>query len=221
MFPCIFLSNHRLSAKCWAAAVWDDTGKSNERVEKLAPNFSCLKVPKMKFSKLGLVAFVATLAAVPCAALAADPASQNFKVVVPDSISITAPAAVSITHDQTDNPQAFPAQSWAVKGNLKGGVTVSFATASPFVHSTDSSFKRNAKLNLALNNKQGPATWTVDVNQDQTDYVGNDPVAQVTANSNGVGRANFDLTVTFVTEDFSLFAAGDYITTVTGTISAK
>ncbi len=148
--------------------------------------------------------------------------SQGFTVNVPQSLSIVAPTvAAVISHNETDAPQAFPAQVWAVKGNTRNGVNVTFSTATPFVHSTDSSFKRNAKLDLALGTVQGPATWALGTTSDVTNYVADDGIAQVTASSNGVGRANFNLTVSFITEEYGLFAAGDYVTTVTGTIAAK
>ena len=147
--------------------------------------------------------------------------SQVFKVSVPSSVSIVAPMAVSLTHNETDAPQTFPAQAWAVKGNSLNGVNVSFATTEPFVHATDSTFKRNAKLDLAVGTVAGPASWTVGVASDTTNYVNNDGIAQVTASSNGVGRANMNLTVSFITEEYGIFAAGDYLTTVTGTIAAK
>ena len=147
--------------------------------------------------------------------------NQVFKVIVPTSVSIVAPSAVAITHNETDAPQAFPSQAWAVKGNSLNGVNVSFATVSPFVHATDNTFKRNAKLDLAVGTVTGPAAWTIGVATDSTNYVNNDGVAQVTASSNGVGRANMNLTVSFITEEYGVFAAGDYLTTVTGTIAAK
>jgi hypothetical protein len=175
----------------------------------------------MKFSKLGVLAAFAMLASVPCAALAATTGTQTFTVVVPESISIVAPNAVTITHDKSDLAQKFPVQAWVVKGNIKKGVNVAFATATPFVNTEDTSFKRDAKLELALNGKQGPASWTVEVPIDTSNYAGNKPGASVSAKSDGVGRANFDLTVSFITEDFNLFAAGDYTTTVTGTITAN
>ncbi len=154
-------------------------------------------------------------------ASAATTASQGFTVVVPQNITITAPPAVSLTHDQTDSPQAFPPQSWTVKGNSNAGVNVVFATSDAFTHVTNPTFKRNAKLGLALGAVQGPATWSVGVAEDTTDFASNDGVAQVTASSSGVGRASFNLSVTFITEEFGIFAAGDYTTTVVGTVAAN
>ena len=154
-------------------------------------------------------------------AFAQATASQTFTVRVPTNISITAPANILINHDETDNNQPFPQQGWVVKGNTLTGVTVSFATNQAFVHTTNATFKRNAKLDLALGATLGPATWNITQATDTTDYANNDGVASVQANSNGVGRANFNLAVTFITDGFGSFAAGDYVTTVTGTVTAN
>ncbi|MFO1064414.1 MAG: hypothetical protein U0892_11175 [Pirellulales bacterium] len=154
--------------------------------------------------------------------LAQTTGNQTFTVQVPVSLSITAPTnAVSIQHDETNNLQSFPAQSWTVKGNAVAGVNVTFAAAQPFTNVTDTSVKRNAQLGLAVGSSQGPAAWTVDVASDATDYATNKNTAQVHCSSNGAGRASLNLTVKFVTEEYGLFPAGDYVTTVTGTIAAK
>ncbi len=49
-------------------------------------------------------------------AFAQTSSSQTFNVVVPSTLSITAPNTVSINHDQTDANQVFPSQGWAAKG---------------------------------------------------------------------------------------------------------
>lgn len=148
-------------------------------------------------------------------------AQQTFTVNVPANVSISAPVNATLTHDETDNNQVFPSQSWVVKGNVLAGVNVVFATNQPFTHATDNTFKRNAKLDLAAGAKLGPATWTVTKATDTTDYATNKLVASVTASSNGVGRSAFDLSVTFITDTFGTFAAGSYTTTVTGTVTAN
>lgn len=152
---------------------------------------------------------------------AATTGNQTFTVNVPTSVSITAPTAASINHDETDNLQAFPPQSWVVKGNAVNGVNVAFSTAQPFTHSSLSTEKRDAKLDLAVGTTSGPAVWTVGVGTDASNYASNDNVAQVTASSNGVGRANLNLTVSFLTGVYGEFAAGAYSTTVTGTVAAN
>lgn len=148
-------------------------------------------------------------------------ASQKYTVNVPTVISITAPSDVSLTHDQSDNNQIFPTQSWLVKGNTLAGVSVTFATNQAFTHTTNANYKRNAKLDLSLGATSGPAIWSITTPSDTTNYAVNDGVAQVAASSNGVGRAGFNLSVTFITDQFGSFAAGSYETTVTGTVSAN
>lgn len=166
-----------------------------------------------------------TLALVVLVSIAANTASaqtaqQAFKVVVPTGLSITAPAAAQITHNESNDEQPFPAQEWIVKGNAPAGLNVTFATQDTFKH-TSGNYQRNARLSLGLGATQGPATWQVTKATDVTDYATSDQVADVTASSNGVGRANLALTVAFVTEEFGVFAAGDYDMTVIGTVAAN
>jgi hypothetical protein len=174
----------------------------------------------MKNKILGLIA-LGILSTFTSELMAQTTATQKFTVSVPTNISITAPANVALTHNETDSDQAFPAQQWVVKGNSRQGVTVSFSTGSAFVHTTDNTFKRNAQLALSVGSSTGPATWTINQGTDVTDYAGGDGVATVQASSNNVGRANFNLAVTFITDTFGTFASGDYETTVTGTVTAN
>jgi hypothetical protein len=174
---------------------------------------------KIVFSFLGGIAMLSSYSSV---ASAQTSGTEGFKVVVPQSLSIVAPATLTtLNHNETDNPQAFPAQVWAVRGNLLTGVNVNFTTASPFIHATDANFKRNAKLELAVGTTQGTAIWTVSKASDATNYATGDNDAQVSVSSSGVGRANLNLTVSFMTDDYGTLAAGDYVTTVLGTIAAK
>lgn len=154
-------------------------------------------------------------------ALAQTTGTQKFTVTVPGAISITAPANVAITHDESENDQPFPAQPWVVKGNTLDGVTASFSTATAFVHATDETARRDVTLGLAVNSSVGSANWTVGQPTDTTDYNNNDGVATVQVSSNGFGRATMDLTVSFVTDGFGTFPAGEYATTVTGTVTAN
>lgn len=148
-------------------------------------------------------------------------ADQTYKVVVPQSIAITSPSAVQLTHDQTDNKQVFPAQAWVVRGNNRNGVDVKLEVATPFVHTQDSSFKVDAEMALSIASTQGAATWSVTKPTDKTNVASNDNDAFVTATSNGVGRANLSLSVTFAAKEWGTYASGEYVTTVVGTVTAK
>jgi hypothetical protein len=169
---------------------------------------------KITFAALLVVSFASS-------AMAQTSGTQRFQVVVPTNISITPPSDATITHDESENNQQFPAQQWVVRGNTLAGVAVSISTASPFVHTTDPTFKRDAQLALSVNGTVGPATWTLGQALDTTNYIANDGVATVTVASNGVGRATLDLTMRFLTNGFGTFAAGNYESTVTGTVTAN
>jgi hypothetical protein len=148
--------------------------------------------------------------------------TEGFAVRVPSRLTITAPTgSVLIDHDETDGDQAFSAQQWEVKANSRLGATVSFSTDQAFTHATDSSFQRDAKLDLAIASSAGPASWTLAVASDQTDYASSDEVATVQAGSTRPGKADFDLTVTFLTVEHDTLADGDYSLTVTGTLTAN
>ena len=171
------------------------------------------------FKKFAIVAVLTVFSA--NFAMAQTSGSQKFRVVVPTSISITAPNEVEINHDESDNDQSFDPQQWIVKANVTQGVNVSFATTTPFTHTTLPQFKRDARLGLSTASSIGPAEWEVTQETDQTDYANDDGVALVTAVSNGVGRATFNLAVQFITDDYGTFAAGTYESTVVGTVSAN
>ncbi len=142
--------------------------------------------------------------------------SQKFNVIVPPSISLTAPSEVTITHDETDNDQTFAPQSWAVSvENGLNGVTVTFETATPFVHIT-ANLQARCRPAVSVGTTAGPAAWTISKATDTTAYGSNDDSASVSVTSNGVGRANLNLSVKFITNGFGTFAAGTYSTTVVG-----
>lgn len=174
----------------------------------------------MRSKLLSLLALVA-LTVSASVSWAATTATQNYTVTVPQNISITAPSDVSLTHDMTDANQAFPSQQWVVKGNTQNGVTVSFATTQPFVNASNSNAKRDAGLSLSVGGTAGTGTWTVTKASDTSNYAGGSATATVQAASNGSGRATFNLGVTFITNGIDTVEAGNYVTTVTGTVTAN
>ncbi len=154
---------------------------------------------------------------------AANTGNQSYSVTVPTTLSIVAPSATSITHDETDDNQTFSAQQWEVSANAASGVTVTFNTPTAFVHSTDSDYKRDARLGLAVGSSTGPATWNVTTATDETNYAAATPDndAAVVVASDDAGNAVLNLTVTFLTGEYGVFASGTYELTVTGTVVAN
>ena len=156
--------------------------------------------------------------------------SQVFTVTVPSVLSITAPSDQSANHDGTDNDQVFSpgalsADHWQVVCNATNGASVSIRTLSAFVHTTDGNFQRDASVALGISytdlDPSNNPVWTTGTTTDQTNYVGNDGEAEVTASSGSPGRASLAVTVAFITDTYSTLLEGDYRTTLEGTISAN
>ena len=96
---------------------------------------------------------------------------------------------------------------------------MTFSTNQAFTNTTDSNYKRDARLGLATASSTGPATWTIGTSTDSTDYANGDGVATVTASSDKPGQASFNLSVDFLTVDAAQVAEGSYETTVIGTVT--
>jgi hypothetical protein len=147
--------------------------------------------------------------------------TQVFTVTVPSVLTISGPSDVTIAHDGTDSNNAFSAQQYSVSQNPISGSSVTFDVSAPFTHTTASSFKRDCKLDLAIASSEAVALWAVSTASDQTDYGSSDNAAQVAAASQLPGDVVFNLTVTFITSDYSTLAAGSYSTTVTATLTSN
>jgi hypothetical protein len=149
--------------------------------------------------------------------------SQQFTVNVPQRITIDALGAANVTATLPDSslPLSFPAQGWDVKGNVRPGVGVTFKTLQAFTNTTDTNFKRDARLTLGLTSNSGPATWTLGTTTDTTNYASGDGEALVGATSNNVGRATFSVGVEFLTVNIAEVLEGDYVTVVEGTVTSN
>ena len=146
--------------------------------------------------------------------------SQTFNVIVPSTLSITAPPAVSINHDQTDTNQVFPVQGWLAKCNNGIGATVSFSTGTAFQAVVGATtYKRNAAMNLAVGSAEVGSGWATVVASATATAAA--PVATVSAKSTAPGDATLNLSMTFVDNDFSVLPAATFSTTVTATITAN
>jgi hypothetical protein len=176
-------------------------------------------IRRTAFSAL-TAAFVFGAAAWP--ASAQPSATMVYTVHVPPRMMIIAPSGIaSVTHDGTEADQAFAAERWTVNQNSPAGAVVTFTTEYAFTSTLAPTLKRDARLDLALDSAQSASAWTVSIPTDQTNYASAAEVAKVQATSTAPGRAAFDLTVTFLTGDIITLASGDYMTTVTGTITAN
>ncbi len=164
--------------------------------------------------------------------------SQQFTVVVPKRVSIVAPVADQVKTltiaDLTAaeltgvDDVAFTAQQWAVKGNVRNGVSVNFVAA-PFLnitHFPTTTINQNARLTVAriAATTTGPATWslTSPSGTSSSNYAAVAPAspnALVAYSSNRVGQTDFAVTVEFLAADLNAVVEGDYVTTVVGTLT--
>lgn len=185
----------------------------------------------MKMNIRGLLKVVSAVVVVAgCqSAMAQTTDTQRFTVTVPSSLSIVAPADATLTHDTTNSDQVFlpgaiTANHWQVLCNSNAGATVNLTTNSAFTHTVNSSYKRDARLDLAVSstdNNGALAIWGVTTASDQTNYVGADNTASVQATSAEPGKATLALTVTFITNTYSTLLQGDYQIDVVGTIASN
>ncbi len=169
----------------------------------------------MRFSRFIFGVTVVTTALISQSLFAQANDSQNFTVVVGDALSITAPADVLINHNLADSDQPFSQQSWNVYTSNALGASVSMSMGR-FVHDSDSTFFRNASMDLAVLSSDATATWAVDSASDSTNATG---TATVAASSTGPGSGALGLSVVFIETDASTLASGNYVATVTGTIT--
>lgn len=137
---------------------------------------------------------------------------------------LTAPAAGSAVHPGTDDALVFspnPGDPWIADSDASKGVTVDFVASQPFTHTVDPTYRRDVQLDLVIASAAGGAAWVVTTASDSTDYNASVNTATVSAASLSGGKAEFDLTVTLDTQSFSTMAAGEYTTTITGTLTAN
>ena len=165
------------------------------------------------------------LASLPATSYAqSDTDTQMFTVLVEPVVSIVSdngPLA-AITHDTADANQVFPAQPWTAFTNNAAGADVTLETITAFENTVGATtYERDARLDLAINAGLTDPVWSLGTTNDQTSYGTGDRDAAVTATSTGPGTAGFELTVTFIDNDYSLLPTGTYALNVVGTITAK
>ncbi len=153
--------------------------------------------------------------------------SQDMKVVVPSVLSITAPvAAICENHDETDADFALSTQQWVANCNGAAGATVIFSLDQPFTNMAAPAFKRDARITVSLDvaNTDSVATWLVAAPVSiSTDYDLAIPLNTVSVAAASIlpGVATFNVTVEFVTDDYSTLPSGTYATCVSAIITAN
>ena len=145
---------------------------------------------------------------------------QEFRVIVPDAISIRSPGDALISHNLTFGNQVFPEQVWTAFTSNVDGANVTFLF-NRFIHENFGFFRRNARVDLRIVDSDPLANWVVNVPSDQTTGFFNAPDRSVSAESFGSGSAELGLTITFIEFNPFFLAAGRYSMTVVGQITNK
>jgi len=152
---------------------------------------------------------------------------HTLEVAVPSVLTITAPvAALSENHAATDADFSLTTQQWVANCNSVAGATIIFTLEQPFIHTTAPTYKRDARMTVALDSgaSDAAAAWVVAAPVAvATDYDLGVPLNSVTvaAASTAPGIATFDISVDFLTEDYSTLPNGTYTTSVSATITAN
>lgn len=172
-----------------------------------------------------------TLAAAMCATVlsaiavfAANPETYTVVVGSRTQIVTSPPNQSENLAADSDADVVFPVGTWEAVTSSPTGATLTLAVNTAFRNTQGlETFKRDCELGLALN-ATPPTTgsnWTVTAASDVTDYAGGDETASVEAVSDNPGRVWIDLTVTFKTLEYDELSEGNYVTQVTGTITAN
>lgn len=143
--------------------------------------------------------------------------TQSFVVNVPTKAAVVAPSAVSIAHDLSDSPQAFPGQFWSVNANALSGMVVEFSVNQAFTHQTQQQAKSDAELSVRIHETVGPARWTATKAIDATSFAAADEHAIVQVTSDSFGSAQIDLGIRFLNN--GELVMGAYSTTVFCTVT--
>lgn len=149
--------------------------------------------------------------------------SQSYQLSINPQATL-----MSLSSDQFQNHPSvegnlnFFDSEWYMESNTGAGASVTFA-AGPFINQSNPAFVRDCQMRLRRLRNQGAATWAFDDRIERTRYSNGKNIAFTTMSSTGAGAATVSMRVRFFTETnpSGTLAAGSYVSTVTGTISAN
>lgn len=132
---------------------------------------------------------------------------------------IRASSDQKIVHNERPEVQVFTPTTWKVGTKSKRGATVTLR-CEPFQNRADPGSYVDGQLRLRVKSSQRKPNWQVRIAGDRTNVAGGKNSASVMAASEDKGVGVLELEVTFLGADVLDLVEGDYVTTVTGTITA-
>ena len=124
-----------------------------------------------------------------------------------------------VTHTMQQGPQAFTAVRWDIQNAAFGNGCVVQWTADRFRLQQSTKYSADCELNLQLVRGTVNSQWVVTASRDASSIATGKQRAVVSAASQGRGNAQADIVVRFLTPTADQLVAGDYQTTLIGTIS--
>lgn len=125
----------------------------------------------------------------------------------------------TVLHSLKDEPQTFEPVRWDLQNRFPNGCVVEWE-ADVFRHGKKASSKADCHLSIQVT-RSSPrsADWRVTAEHDATSLKGGKETARVSVASSSEGNGRVEMIVRFVQDDVFQLAAGDYRTTIVGTIS--
>ena len=124
----------------------------------------------------------------------------------------------SITHTLKSEPQSFAPVRWDVGSGFANGCVVEW-TAAPFTHVSQSTSRADCSIAVSIAQSNRRGRWRVVKATDRTNISSGNQPATVSIASERSGTARVQLSVQFLGTSVTNLAAGDYQTTITGTIT--
>ncbi len=126
--------------------------------------------------------------------------------------------AQAITHTLKTEPQSFAPVRWDIGSGFANGCVVEW-TAAPFTHVSQSTSLADCSVAVSIAQSNRRGQWRVVKASDKTNISSGTQPATVSIAAARPGTARVQLLVQFLGTNVTNLAAGDYQTTITGTIT--
>ena len=126
--------------------------------------------------------------------------------------------ARQVTHNLKAEPHAFDPVRWDIQNRFRNGCVVEWRVV-PFAHESAPAAVADCDLTVRLVQFNRRARWRVATPNDSTSVATGKNAATVSMTAAAPGNARAELVLRFNTSNVTSLAAGDYETTVVGTIT--
>lgn len=125
----------------------------------------------------------------------------------------------TLPHALDDAPQSFTPVRWDIQNQQFRNGCVVLWTVAAFEHESEGGTTADCEISARIVRSTGRARWSVTTGSDATSVSTGKKSAAVSIASDARGNAEAEILIRFTTNDVSSLTAGNYTTTLTGTIS--